>query len=162
MIRILRSSICILSSLGIGSCAHLPQGCSPSGMPNYADSAACFSVEDGKLLVVQSWSGKISLPGGLSHRGEAAQCTALRETWEETGLLLQPTRRLPMSEGSFILYECERGAQTPTPGPRFSLENRRAMYISPNDFDRYEWRFANKLKRLRQLVADTDATSASS
>jgi 8-oxo-dGTP pyrophosphatase MutT (NUDIX family) len=45
-------------------------------------------------------SGQISLPGGRREEGEALQTTALRETWEEVGVLsetLQVTRLLPLA-----------------------------------------------------------------
>ena len=47
-------------------------------------------VVHGKMLVVDSRRGGLTPPGGKMKKGESAQCTAHRETLEETGLDLKP------------------------------------------------------------------------
>ena len=98
--------------LPLSACAQLPQACPFSAETDSAVSAGCFYVQDDKLLVVQDWMGKVSLPGGLGKRGESAQCTAYRETWEETGLLLEPGERVAGFKESFFLYRCGRNRHT--------------------------------------------------
>lgn len=59
---------------------------------------------------MQGLNGRLSLPGGSSEPGESAQCTAFRETWEETGLQLQPRELLEVFDTGFHLYRCDRDA----------------------------------------------------
>lgn len=51
-------------------------------------TAACTIVEDGegRILLQKRPSGKWGLPGGIAELGEALHETAVRETFEETGL----------------------------------------------------------------------------
>jgi ADP-ribose pyrophosphatase YjhB (NUDIX family) len=59
-------------------------------------------VEAGRLLLVQRgqppYAGWWSLPGGRCERGEAFAATAVRETLEETGLVVEPLRLLGVVE----------------------------------------------------------------
>ena len=126
--------------------------CTFSGTPASAPSAGCFSVIEQRLLVVQGLNGAISLPGGSSVRGETAQCTAARETWEETGLILQPGRRLATFATGFHLYECQRDANSGAIDPPPRLEVRQAFYLPVDEFDQWQWRYPEQKNILRNLI----------
>lgn len=126
--------------------------CTFSGTPASAPSAGCFSVIEQRLLVVQGLNGAISLPGGSSVRSETAQCTAARETWEETGLILQPGRRLATFATGFHLYECQRDANSGAIDPPPRLEVRQAFYLPVDEFDQWQWRYPEQKVLLRKLM----------
>jgi 8-oxo-dGTP pyrophosphatase MutT (NUDIX family) len=126
--------------------------CSFSGEPAVAPSAGCFSVINQRLLVVQGLGGDISPPGGSSNSDEIAQCTAVRETWEETGLTLKPGRRLATFATGFHLYECQRNADSGEIDPPPRLEVRQAFYLHVDEFDQWEWRYPGQEELLRKLI----------
>ena len=126
--------------------------CGFSGEPVFAPSAGCFSVIEQRMLVVQSMKGEISPPGGLSNSDETAQCTAARETWEETGLTLVPGRRLATLATGFHLYECQRDAASGEIDVLSRLEVRRAFYLHVDEFDQWEWRYPAQEDLFRKLI----------
>ena len=117
-----------------------------------APSAGCFSVEAGELLVVQGLNDKLSPPGGKSENGESAQCTAHRETWEETGLALRPTKLLAVFDTGFHLYRCERFPGSGAIDPPLRFEVRAAFYLAPEEFDEWQWRFPGQQQVLKTLM----------
>lgn len=60
---------------------------------NAKPCAALLVVDDGKLLLVrravEPWQGRWDIPGGFCEYGEHPIATAIRETHEETGLLVR-------------------------------------------------------------------------
>jgi 8-oxo-dGTP pyrophosphatase MutT (NUDIX family) len=72
-------------------------------------NAGCFLVDKQKLLVVQViHNGRgLDIPGGTSEKGESAQCTAARETFEETGLNVI-VHELAHTFGKFYLFPWRR------------------------------------------------------
>ena len=55
-------------------------------------TAACTVIDDGegRILLQKRESGLWGLPGGIAELGEALHETAVRETFEETGLIVEP------------------------------------------------------------------------
>jgi 8-oxo-dGTP pyrophosphatase MutT (NUDIX family) len=100
-------------------------------------------------------NGEISLPGGSSLPGESAQCTAFRETWEETGLRLQPRELLDVFDTGFHLYRCERDKRSGVIDPPPRLEVRTAFYLAPDQFESYVWRFEEQRDLLKKLVLNS-------
>lgn len=51
-------------------------------------------VAEGQVLCLQGWigDGKWGLPGGGVHHGEDVRAGAVREVFEETGVMLKPTQ----------------------------------------------------------------------
>lgn len=117
-----------------------------------AKSAGCLSIDQGKLLVIEEMSGKISTPGGSGNPQEPAHCTAHRETWEETGLNVKPIRLIRVFDNGFHLFECQADGNQRLPKPPFYLEINRAMWIRADDFDQFQWRFPEQKDWLKQQM----------
>ncbi len=144
---------------GLGLLLALLSGCAESVPPCplppstvQAPSAGCLAIRDGGVLLVENLKGQLSPPGGSATDGESAQCTAFRETWEETGLLLEPDKLLDVFDTGFHLYRCEHHAGSGDIDPPPRLEVRDAFYLAPSDFDQWEWRFPGQQQVIRQLV----------
>jgi 8-oxo-dGTP pyrophosphatase MutT (NUDIX family) len=116
-----------------------------------ASSAGCFAMIDDRLLVVVNRRGQLSPPGGSSESGESAQCTAFRETWEETGLLLEPSELLQVFDTGFHLYRCEHRPYSGEIRPPSRFEKHSAFYVAEDEFDDHEWRFPGQEVHLRAL-----------
>lgn len=145
----------------LSALALLLSGCSDSapicpfpGGGDEAPTAACFSVVDNSLLVIQGLNGKIGLPGGLSKSGESSRCAAFRETWEETGLQLQPAELLQVVSNDLHLYRCDPGEQPGTIDPPLGLEVRAVFYLPFEQIDDYEWRFKGEREVVSALLSD--------
>ncbi len=136
------------------ACSEGSPTCSVTGKSGVAPSAGCFAASADGLLLVQGLDGKVSLPGGSSEPGESARCTAFRETWEETGLRLQPHELLQVFNTGFHLYRCERDALSGEidPPPRFEI--RAAFYLPADRFHSYDWRFEEQREPLKTLLLD--------
>jgi 8-oxo-dGTP diphosphatase len=71
----------------------------PPSTPRLVPSAGAVALdEDGRILLVQRrtepWAGLWSIPGGKCLAGEDSAAAAVRETFEETGLLVVAKRLL--------------------------------------------------------------------
>lgn len=77
--------------------------CDLSGPPA---NAGCLIVVRENVLWMQQKSGLWALPGGTNESGESAQCTARRETMEETGLRVEVGPLLREYPNGFHLYRC--------------------------------------------------------
>ena len=65
---------------------------------------------DGRLLLVrQRETGVWSTPGGLIEPDERPSDAAMRETWEETGLMVRPDRLLGVYGGSACVVQYPNG-----------------------------------------------------
>jgi len=150
----LRALLPVAILLVCTACSHVEAPpCPFTGEPEYALSAGCLALIHGKILVVESARyGGISPPGGKSLRGESAQCTAHRETFEETGLDLIPRQRVAVFKTGFNLYYCEIYAGSGKIHPGSALEVRRGFWLPIEEFDQYIWRFNGQAERLRQLL----------
>lgn len=147
----------LLTIVIISGCSSAAAPCPFEGEPDSAPSAGCFTVKNDRLLLVQALNGKVSLPGGSSDPDEAAQCTAYRETWEETGLRLQPRERVAVFDTGFHLYRCERDGNSGEIDPPPRLEVRAAFYLRADQFGDYEWRFPDQAALLTEMLAADEA-----
>lgn len=151
-------------SLGLLACASMAllAGCQVRATPpcpafpteDRAPSAGCLALREGKVLVVRDLQGRLSPPGGSAEDGESAQCAAFRETWEETGLELEPDRLLAVFETGFHLYLCHHHDASGEIDPPPRLEVRDAFYLSPGEFDTWPWRYPGQQQVLQQLAED--------
>ncbi len=145
--------------LALVGCSEGSGVCPVSGKGDQAPSAGCFTTSAQGLLLVQGLDGRVSLPGGSSKPGESAQCTAFRETWEETGLQLQPRELLDIFSTGFHLYRCERSELSGEINPPPRLEVQAAFYLPADHFDRYVWRYEDQKKLLRLMLSSGHANT---
>ena len=143
--------LCALLCTLLG-CASREPACTFAGRGNEAPSAGCFATSADGLLLVQGLNGKVSLPGGSSRPGESAQCTAFRESWEETGLVLQPAELLMIFDTGFHLYRCESTQASGKTAPPLSLEIRSAFFLPADQFDQFDWRYEYQRALLRNML----------
>lgn len=148
----MKASIPLLLCLLLGACSAVPESnCPYKGEPDYALSAGCLTVVHGKMLVVDSRSGGLTPPGGKSRADESAQCTAYRETLEETGLDLIPGQLMAVFDTGFHLYACEIHADSGSIDPAV-MEVKRGFWLDLTDFDSVQWRFSGQDKVLREIL----------
>ena len=110
-------------------------------------NAGCLIVQGDKvLLITHRWGGKLGVPGGTLEAGELAQCTAYRETREETGIDVVVGTRLQVMKNGFHLYRCYPAEPLPAtpelPVPTASQVEVSAMgWYSPHQLHQKDWRF---------------------
>ncbi len=136
----------------LASCAETPDyNCPYKGEPDFAFAAGCLAVVHGKVLVVDSRTGGLTPPGGKSKEGESAQCTAHRETLEETGLSLTPGKLLSVFDTGFHLYACDIHAGSGQITPAV-MEVKRSFWLDLADFDSVQWRYPGQQDILRKIL----------
>ena len=148
-----RYIVALVLPLVVLACAGEPPPCPFAEHPDRAPSAGCFTVSEEGLLLVQGMSGRISVPGGSSLSDESAQCTAFRETWEETGLSLRPGQLLTIFDTGFYLYRCERHAGSGEIDPPMRLEVLGAFYLPAARFEEFQWRFEDQRELLKDILS---------
>jgi 8-oxo-dGTP pyrophosphatase MutT (NUDIX family) len=121
-------------------------------------NAGCLIAVDGRtLLIAHSISGKLGFPGGTSRAGESAQCTAHRETWEETGIDVEVGAFLKQLSTGFLLYACHAGSGELSPDeiphlPAWSLtEVSGFVWRDLDSVEAAEWRFPDQVEEVRGL-----------
>lgn len=131
--------------------ACLTAGCSNQAIPDCPHpntepavrSAGCLVVTDNTLLVIREMTGKISIPGGSGEHDESGRCSAVRETWEETGLQVRAEQLVRQFDNGFHLYRCVLTGDS-TPDPQFTHEVREAFWLDSTSFDQHRWRFPDQ------------------
>ena len=133
---------------GLTSTATLAESieCPIFEVPIAQANAGCLLVEQDGVLLVKQWSAKWALPGGTADAGETAQCTAFRETWEETGLRVNVGELIHVFDNGFHLFNCQRLVGEPklNTGRPFTLEVRAVRWVDVESFDTLNWRFKNQ------------------
>lgn len=120
-------------------------------------NAGCLILHDDKVLLISHrWGGKLGVPGGTREADELAQCTAYRETYEETGLAVTVGRRLAVMKNGFHLYRCypeQVLSPAPRPVPTSALAEVKALDWYPlESLDRDSWRFAYQFDLFLEVV----------
>lgn len=130
----------------------------PGEEDNRRASAGCVILHEDHLLVVDHrFGGKLGLPGGGRKQGETAQCTAHRETLEETGLDVRVGQRLGELHKGFTLYLCHP-EQTPELSRPLSLpatawlEVVEAHWQRPEELRPDDWRYPDQLEVLQRII----------
>ncbi|WP_188689026.1 NUDIX hydrolase [Bowmanella pacifica] len=128
-------------------------------------NAACLIKIDKWLLTIgHRHSGKLDLPGGLSNGDESAQCTAHRETWEETGFNVEVGAFLGSNEAGFRFYACQLHGDFGSdikefPVPQWSrLEVSSIQLTDPFEIQSHDWRYEDELLQIRALFNQAGKT----
>ncbi|WJG08789.1 NUDIX hydrolase [Aliiglaciecola sp. LCG003] len=152
-----------ISTIGLTSCGESPPSApacrvKDQQIPIQPANAACIIRLDGKLLTVtHRLSGKYDVPGGTSDGSESAQCTAHRETWEETGFNVEVVKWLGENENHLHYFACTLagnfdGSITQFPLPAWShTEIQNIQLIDPYAITDRQWRFSERLNSLRAM-----------
>jgi len=133
---------------------------------SYSDvsNAGCLIVSGNEMLSVRQLSGKLGLPGGTKDKGEIAQCTAHRETWEETGLDIKVGRVLKRYKNRFILFHCNSEKEIPSNiavPDSGKNEIREILFINPGTVLDSEWKSTWRFPRqARDYTAIIDQLGA--
>lgn len=126
--------------------------------PDYRANAGCVVLAGNRVLVLtHRQDGKLGIPGGASEPGESAQCTAHRETFEETGLDVRVGRRLGRMRYGFTLYLCHTD-QPMDPAEKPELpwyarpEMTDARWMRPDSIPMERWRYAEQSRAFLKLM----------
>ncbi|MGI9290509.1 MAG: NUDIX hydrolase [Gammaproteobacteria bacterium] len=152
------SHIKLLIFLGLSISSTAGAQC-PETLPtdNRYGNAGCLITRDNKVLVLRHMpSGKIDLPSGRAKPREPAQCTAHRETLEETGLDLEVGDLLGEFNSGFLLYSCQ-SADGIYPDPlkvplSARLEVLQLFWAELKGMDKNDWRFPSQLEEIRRHI----------
>lgn len=118
----------------------------------YTGPAGCLIRAQNSILVIQhSGSGLYDLPSGNPISSESAQCTAHRNTWEQTGLNVEVDQLLGVTQSGTMLFSCGiSGGFTsedgPLPPPPWAASNiKQIEFINPFDSRHDVWRQPDNL-----------------
>ena len=120
-------------------------------------NAGCMIRQDERLLVVRHHNGRLGFPAGTSVAGETAQCTAHRETWEETGLAVEVGQLLHVFDNGFRLYHCRLSEPYPDHGEELSppwqawREIDAVLWMPAAEIKADQWRYPQQWPQVEQL-----------
>ncbi|MEQ3635669.1 NUDIX hydrolase [Alcanivorax sp.] len=121
-------------------------------------NAGCLIIRDQQVLLISHrWGGKLGVPGGTLEPGELAQCTAYRETLEETGLQVVVGERMQVMKNGFHLYRCipadslPEGKSLPLP-VQARLEVSDIGWYSLHELRQKDWRFAYQFELFLEVA----------
>ncbi|MGD8808593.1 MAG: NUDIX hydrolase [Gammaproteobacteria bacterium] len=121
-------------------------------------NAGCLIVLNGRTLLIEHRvSGRLGFPGGTAEAGEISQCTAHRETWEETGLDVEVGAFVKRLSTDFSLYECHSdkvrlSSDRAPPLARWSrVEVSGLQWRDIDEIAEEQWRFPDQLSEVRGL-----------
>ncbi len=120
-------------------------------------NAGCIIKIDDKMLIVRHRkTGKLSPPAGTAKEGETAQCTAHRETWEETSVEVRVGRLLNSFDDQFHLFHCLAADEvTELLVPEaFKSEISEILLLNPTLLSNDEWRFPEQLPSIKGAFED--------
>ncbi|KZY29281.1 hypothetical protein A3754_14160 [Alcanivorax sp. HI0083] len=123
-------------------------------------NAGCLIVRDQQVLLISHrWGGKLGVPGGTLEPGELAQCTAYRETLEESGVRVVVGERLQVMKNGFHLYRCHLQQPVDSGGPvdvpRSGLAEVSAIDWYPlSSLSKARWRFEYQFEQFLQVAAE--------
>ncbi len=140
----------------------LAAGCQSGFKPcPYADSGApeanagCLVTRgDDVLVVTMRLTGKQSLPGGTTDPGESPQCTAYRETLEETGVAVKVKELLAEMPNGFQLFRCEAIKENPLLNTHDWKEVSDVSWRSWLSLDQENWRYPQWFEQTRSLIRE--------
>ncbi|WP_432472489.1 NUDIX hydrolase [Amphritea sp. HPY] len=145
-------SLIIFAVIVLSGCSRTLPPCPDQSLETEVRSAGCIVIRQNQLLVMEGMDNTISIPGGSGEANETPRCSAHRETWEETGLNVEPDQLVRKFDNGFHLYHCKLTPESGEIDPPFVLEVNRAFWLSPENFDQHEWRFPEQKQWLRNYL----------
>lgn len=88
-------------------------------------------LDDGRVLVLRNRRGSWTLPGGRARRGEKLRQAAVREAFEETGLVVSPTVRVARQRSRRRLWKVFLADAPPPLDPKPRREIRQVRWVCP-------------------------------
>lgn len=165
MTRLSATGVVLVLLASLAACAEPPPCSIAAGAEDArVGNGACLVVSEERVLLVrQRPSGRWGLPGGRRARGETGQCTAHRETWEETGLAVT-VGRLRFRTRATLVFQCELVAgATPVPaGERpwaSRIEISEQRWVPASELADLDWRFPDHWSEIQNLL-ENDALLA--
>lgn len=115
-------------------------------------NAGCLiKIDDSMLVVRHCQTNRLSPPGGTAAEGETAQCTAHRETLEETGVEVKVGKLLKSFDNQFHLFHClavDEVTKLQVPEP-FRHEICEILFLNPALSSDEDWRFPEQVPGIR-------------
>lgn len=136
----------------VTGCTEAPD-CEFEGDALSARSAGCLVYQNNALLLVSSHDDEWGPPGGSVDSGESAQCAAVRETWEETSIIVSAGELVRVFDNGFHLFRCSPDSVA-EPVIRRPLEIKATSFYQVENFDSLTWRFPKQGEALATLIAD--------
>lgn len=131
----------------------------PGDSTAHIGNAGCIIQQNRKILMPRHKpTGTWNLPGGTSEPGESAQCTAHRETWEETGIEVVVGPLVRKFENGFYLYRCSlktpvTDIEKPVVLPELSKnEVTEIRWMDPKTIKIKDYRFPKQLDFIQALA----------
>ncbi|TPV57862.1 NUDIX hydrolase [Aestuariibacter sp. GS-14] len=130
----------------------------PTALPENVSSegAACLiRVNNSVLLIRHRLTGKLDFPAGGREGNETLQCTAHRETWEETGFNVEVGPLLSLTASDMPVFNCTADSSIAKLPAQFDapdwsgLEVKLLEKVDPFLLSEDELRFADDLIPLR-------------
>lgn len=115
-------------------------------------NAGCVVIQENRMLLIESRTAKLSVPGGTAERTETAACTAIRETREETGLQVQPRALLKIWENGFYLFECTLTGESLKTTISQPAEVKAIRWLDAEEFEGHAWRFKKQKGWLKEYL----------
>ncbi|MDN4503543.1 NUDIX hydrolase [Alteromonadaceae bacterium BrNp21-10] len=129
----------------------------------HSGNAGCVIRLQNRLMsITHRLSGKYDIPGGTSASQETAQCTAHRETWQETGFNVEVGELLGEKDNGFRFYQCTlsgnfTGEISQFPVPDWSQSEVTAIQlVDPFATPAKQWRYPDELILLRDMFNKVD------
>jgi 8-oxo-dGTP pyrophosphatase MutT (NUDIX family)/membrane-associated phospholipid phosphatase len=127
--------------------------------------AGCIIRAGDRLVMVRDfWSDRFGPPGGTADPGETPRETAVRETFEETGLTVEARAFLGLSHNGFSFYACAPlDGRLPMltddalrlPAEAFN-EIAEARLLRPQELPRRAWRFESQRDEVIAAMAGAE------
>ena len=150
----------VLSIVLIGCTEAPPCNILPGLADDHHGNAVCYVANEGHILLIERrFFRDFGLPGGRRGAGERSQCTAARETWEETGLTVIVGPLLERASNTSV-YLCglaapiSLDADLPTPWEG-RIEIAEARWVPFEELDSLNWRYTEQHIQIRRLTEGT-------
>ena len=147
-------------ALLLTGCAEPPACVVEPGLESmHHGNAVCYVENDRHVLLVQRrFYDDLGLPGGRRGEGERSQCTAARETWEETGLAVVVGPLFERTSNTSV-YRCSLAtpvhlnSELPTPWYN-RAEIAAARWVPFTELDSLNWRYTEQYEQVSRLTEE--------